>query len=195
MYLLVELQTRLVLKTAETLPVVSVDGVVMVDGQRSAICPAETEIVEVASVPSDGGPWKHIDGAFVSALAPRWTSIPDAQSNLVQQIEATCEKLMAAIKTSYPASEVSTWDQQVREALDYQADPLMTVPLIGNMATARGLTKDELVGRILLKATAFAGLAGQIIGRRQALEDAIMAATTLDALTLIEVEINTGWPV
>lgn len=124
---------------------------------------------------------------------PRWTSLQDGAADLLTQINTLCDQKMDVIKSGYPESEVSTWDQQVREALDLQADPLATVPLLGNLATARGLAREELANRVLAKATLFSAVAGQLIGRRQALEDVINTTTTLDELTAID--ITAGWPV
>ena len=44
-----------------------------------------------------------------------------------------------------------------------------------------GITRDDLVGRVLVKAELFAIASGQIIGRRQMLEDAI-AEASIEAL-------------
>jgi antitoxin component HigA of HigAB toxin-antitoxin module len=92
---------------------------------------------------------------------------------LLGLINATCEAEMAAVKSGYPESEVLSWAKQETEARAYQADADASTPLIDSLAAARGLTKAELVSRIIAKADAFAVVSGAIIGKRQALEDAL----------------------
>ncbi len=90
-------------------------------------------------------------------------------------INADCEKAIASIQASYPASEVLSWPKQEAEARSYVADPDAVTPLLDALAEARGIDKAELARRVILKADAFAQYSGAAIGKRQALEDALNA--------------------
>lgn len=126
---------------------------------------------------------------------PYIASLEDAQGELLRQVNFLCDQKMTTLKGGYPEEEIKTWNQQVREAELYHVDPLATVPMLTAMSTARDLPKDVLASRIMTKASAFAGLAGQIVGRRQKLEDDIAAATTLAEAGLLAETILIGWPV
>ena len=106
--------------------------------------------------------------------------LAQAKADRLAAINIECDKALAVITASYPASEVSSWPQQVKEAQNLQLDPRADAPLLIALANARGLTVDELCGRVLAKSAAFSVVSGQIIGRRQALEDILNLATALE---------------
>lgn len=91
------------------------------------------------------------------------------------RINTGFEAAMQAVRAEYPESEVLSWPKQEAEALAWQADAGAATPLLDALAAARGMDKAELAGRILAKAAAYAVATGQLIGRRQALEDALQA--------------------
>jgi len=86
---------------------------------------------------------------------------------------------MGELVTGYPEREIASWPQQEKEARAYLADPAASTPLLDALAAARGVTKDALAAKIVTKADQFAAAAGALIGKRQALEDAINAAQTV----------------
>ena len=63
--------------------------------------------------------------------------------------------------------------------------PLSPTPLIDALSATRGVPKVTLAARIIAKADLFAGISGQLIGKRQGLEDSIEAATSKTALASI----------
>lgn len=101
------------------------------------------------------------------------------------ELNAGCERALSSLTVSYPPGELQSWPQQVKEADDLTANPEAETPLLSAIATARGLTVTELVGRVLLKAEAYAQLSGSAIGRRQALEDLLALAQTLEEVGAI----------
>lgn len=105
-----------------------------------------------------------------------------ARAARLADINAACERALAALSQAYPAGEVQSWSQQVKEAEALAADPATPVPLLEAIATARGLTAAELATRVLQKTAAYATLSGELIGRRQAAEDALAIAETLEAI-------------
>lgn len=102
----------------------------------------------------------------------------DYRAHKLAEINAAFEIAAAGIKASYPESEVLSWDKQEKEARDFLADPQAVTPQLDAMAETRGLDKTELANRIVSKADSFAVSSGQIIGKRQALEDQLKAMTT-----------------
>lgn len=110
---------------------------------------------------------------------------PDAGAQLtaakaarLAQINTACEAAVAELAASYPAGEVQSWPQQVREAEAALANPAAATPLLTAISTARGLDVAELAVRVQAKTAAYAAASGALIGRRQAAEDRLGAATT-----------------
>lgn len=93
----------------------------------------------------------------------------------LREINAACDAEVAALAEKYPDTEILSWPAQEREARALQADPNAATPLIDNIAAQRGITREDLAGRILAKAEAYAQEAGAAFGRRQALEDKLEA--------------------
>ena len=101
-----------------------------------------------------------------------------AKAAKLTEINAECQKAVAALAADYPDSEVQSWPQQVKEATALSADPQADAPLLTAIATARGLPVAELASRVLGKMNAYAAASGALIGRRQAAEDLIDVAAT-----------------
>ncbi len=99
----------------------------------------------------------------------------EAQASAPAAINAGCEQAIAAISADYPASEVLSWPKQEAEARACVADTGAPTPLLDALAAARSVGKAELAGRVIAKADAYAAYSGALIGRRQALEDALDA--------------------
>lgn len=116
--------------------------------------------------------WSYSGDEFIS---PPSEPLADVVANRLALINVACEQAIALISAGYPPSEVLSWPKQEREARAYAADPAAATPLIDALATARGIAKPELASRIIDKADLFAQVSGQLIGKRQALEDQLVA--------------------
>lgn len=128
------------------------------------------------------------DAVLIGTLelpADEAAQLAQAKAERLELITNECDKVLSAIKTSYPQSEVESWPQQVKEAEAIAADPQADAPLLNAIATYRGLTVVELAARVKAKADLFAQVSGTIIGKRQALEDALDVATTPDEVSAV----------
>lgn len=97
-------------------------------------------------------------------------SLEELAAQKRREINAASVEALAAVRNEYPDYEQLSWERQEREALEGGG------PLIESIATARGLELSELIERILEKSNRYQQAAGNVIGRRQALEDLIAAA-------------------
>ena len=116
------------------------------------------------------------------------SGLENARAIKLAEINAACERVMAAVTAGYPQSELLTFDKQEQEARAYTADAGASVPLLSALAASRGLALAELVRRVIVKADAFAAVSGVVVGQRQALEDRLaLAATTaeVDAISVV----------
>lgn len=113
--------------------------------------------------------------------------LAEAQQAAMRRINDAYEAELASIRTEYPESEQMTWDKQEREARAFLANSATATPLLNAMATGRGMDKTELATRIIAKADAWMQASGLATGKRQALEDQVKAAETVEAVESI------GW--
>lgn len=118
---------------------------------------------------------------------PPVPTFEEAKVTKLSEINKAADKTMAALVSTYPDREISTFDKQETEARAYMADPTAPTPLLSALAKARGLSMDELVKRVIAKADAFTAASGYIIGQRQALEDQLDTCKTLEEVQSIVV--------
>ena len=118
---------------------------------------------------------------------PPVPTFKEAKAAKLSEINKAADKIMAALISTYPDREISTFDKQEAEARAYMADPTAPTPLLSALAKARGISMDELVKRVIAKADAFAAASGYIIGQRQALEDQLDTCKTLEEVQSIVV--------
>ena len=118
---------------------------------------------------------------------PPVPTFKEAKAAKLSEINKAADKIMAALISTYPDREISTFDKQEAEARAYMADPEAPTPLLSALAKARGISMDELVKRVIAKADAFATASGYIIGQRQALEDQLDTCKTLEEVQSIVV--------
>jgi len=107
------------------------------------------------------------------------------------EINTACDAAVAKLAASYPEREIQSWPQQVKEAEALAGDADAPAPLLAAIADTRGLPVSELAERVLTKMAAYAQASGALIGLRQALEDALDDAETLEAIAAITFEAQT----
>lgn len=125
-------------------------------------------------------------------LAAEDRAFAASAEQLLTAISAECQRHLSALAAGYPDGEVSSWPAQVKEAEQIQGGAQAAAPLLSAIAAARGLPLRDLADRVLAKSAAYAAASGAIIGRRQALEDAVAAAQSAEDLAAID--ITAGWP-
>lgn len=178
------------------------NGTLTVNGQTVVLPAIQADaLVRVWSVP----PEYRENGLFVAVILPGQPDeipacsltatkylgelvYPAAESHKLEaakaaklvELNAGCERALSILTASYPPGELQSWPQQVKEANDLTANPEAETPLLSAIAKARGLAVVELVERVRLKAEAYAQLSGSAIGRRQALEDLLALAQSLE---------------
>ena len=112
-----------------------------------------------------------------------------ARAVKLAEINAATDAVLRTLTATYPASELLTFDKQETEARAYLADSTAPTPLLTALAVGRGITLADLAGRVIAKADAFAAASGYVIGQRQALEDQLDAAQTVEAVQAIVVNL------
>lgn len=146
-------------------------------------------------VVAEGAPEKGEDGKWCQTWEVRdYTSeeaaeaMERAKARKVREINAAYEQELGAALKDYPEAETKTWDKQEAEARAWVTDNSAPTPYLDGLATARDLSKSELVARVIAKADAWIALSASATGKRQRLEDEIEAATDLAVLDAIQWE-------
>lgn len=118
--------------------------------------------------------------------------LADAKTAKLSAVNAAAQAFInrAAHLDSTPDFEIRTWVIQAAEAKAWASDKTAPTPTLNTIATARGVPADLLKQKALEKALAFETLVATVAGQRQAIEDRIHAAATLDDLNAIDTTIR-----
>lgn len=112
------------------------------------------------------------------------------RADLIQQIADKADQFKTQILVGYPQTEIDSFYRQEREARAWTADNQTPTPMLSAIAENRGMPLDLLCKKVIEKAELFATIIGNIVGKRQAFEDRILAATADTQLTQLAQEIN-----
>lgn len=115
------------------------------------------------------------EGALLEAPGK---DVSTLRAEKMAEINGSYDAATSALVSTYPATELLTFDKQEAEARAYNADPAAKTPLVNALAAGRVMDKDELVRRIIAKADAFAVAVGYYTGQRQHYEDQLSEAVT-----------------
>lgn len=115
-----------------------------------------------------GNEWHAEGGENAQQLIDSYNPWPYEKAAKLSEINAWFDSAVAQLTAGTTQSERDSWSVQVNEA--YGIRP---VAMLAAMASARGISVDELIQRVKAKAEAFATHYGALQGRRDALEDLI----------------------
>lgn len=91
------------------------------------------------------------------------------------RINASYQAAVKAMTSGYPEDEINSWPKQEAEARAWLQDSNAGTPWIDGAAAERGMSKAELIDRIIANIALFAPMHGQLTGKRQKLCDQIAA--------------------
>ena len=124
---------------------------------------------------------------------PAWVDLPKPTleqlvASKSQEIDSKAQQYIDSLTPKYPEFEKLTFEKQEQEARAYLADSAVDTPVLTAIATARGLTVAELATRVVTKADQLTQLASVVAGKRQAYQDRLTAATTVEEVEAITVD-------
>jgi hypothetical protein len=129
--------------------------------------------------------------APVAANRPAPT-LAEAKAAKLAAMNAQCGKVADALTAGYPDFEISTWPDQQREVLAWQADAAAPTPCLDALAGFRGIPRLDYIAKTLTKVQQFRAAGWYLAGTRQKYEDQIKAATSTDALTVMTFNFTLG---
>ncbi|WP_304675166.1 hypothetical protein [Neisseria polysaccharea] len=109
---------------------------------------------------------------------------------LANRLAEKADELKNSLLAGYPQVEIDSFYRQEKEALARQADNNAPTPMLAQIAAARGVELDVLIGKVIEKSARLAVSAGAIIGKRQQLEDKLNTIETAPGLDALEKEIE-----
>lgn len=116
---------------------------------------------------------------------PAPPTLEEQKSARLAEINAAYNLAVSSMVSTYPSTELLSFDKQEQEARAWQIDNSASTPLIDALVLGRGIDKAELVRRIIAKADAFAKATGYLTGQRQKYEDMLEAAQTVEEVAAI----------
>lgn len=116
--------------------------------------------------------------AFQTAQSAKIAELNQAAQNFINQ--ATGEDKL-------PDFEIRSWEIQAAEARAWAIDNSTATPILDQIALERGISSDELKQKVLEKAQKSDMIVAAVVGQRQAWQDKIDSAKTLDELDAIEI--------
>jgi hypothetical protein len=131
---------------------------------------ANTAIETIAAIQSFIDLW--------NAAAPPVPPLPTAAQRIAAahaRINLAYESELAQLTADYPPSEIDSWSTQEKEARAKLENPNEQTLWIKAASSARKVSVDNLVARIIKKADEFAPIHGALTGKRQVLRDRINA--------------------
>lgn len=131
------------------------------------------------------------DGGVLAPAASR--GVEDARQSARERINRAADERLRQLSQAYPDGEIASWPQQTTEAESLVKNLDAAAPLLRAIAAARNVPLQDLATRVRAKVAAYAEASGQIIGQRQALEDAIYKVK-INAPDAIEAMDGINWP-
>ena len=112
-------------------------------------------------------------------------SIEELKENKLKEINYKYDIATSSLVSTYPQTELLTFDKQEQEARAWLKDNNVETPLIDALAEGRQIDKADLVNRIINKSDLFAIQTGYLTGQRQYYEDQLELATTKEEIEAI----------
>ena len=106
------------------------------------------------------------------------------KSYLIKVVMAKYQDIFNSLQKQYSAYEVESFVDQRNEWKAWKADETTATPIVDTLATAREITKEELMAKIEANVLAIV----QLQGAQNALEDKIKACTTIEMLQELEAQ-------
>lgn len=112
-------------------------------------------------------------------------TIEEIRNNKLSEINNKYNIATESLVSTYPATELLTFDKQEQEARMYMKDDSSDIPFLKNLAESRGIELDDLVQRVIKKADTFSNAVSILTGQRQKYEDMLDVATNVEEIEAI----------
>lgn len=158
------------------------------DGQ-AVIVDAAGELSDGLTLDAPPSHWHTWDGKkWAISKEAKAEQLAQAKAAKLAEINRAAQACIdqAAGLDKVPQFEVATWTIQALEAKAWHADNAAATPTLDAIADARGVPAETLKQKAYEKAAAFEQLTARVAGLRQAAEDKIKAAQTVDDVLVVQ---------
>lgn len=112
-------------------------------------------------------------------------SIEELKKEKLKEINHKYNIATSSLVSTYPSTELLTFDKQEQEARAWLEDNSTETLLVDALAEGRQIEKADLVSRIISKSELFAVQTGYLTGQRQHYEDQLELAKTKEEIEAI----------
>ena len=123
---------------------------------------------------------KNVDGVYIQEFVVKPIADEILEKTLerikgekLEQVRKEADKAAEPFLAEFSTPEKMTFDMQMQEVLNYQANAKAATPILDALAAGRGIPREELIQKALAKVTQLQMLSGAIVGKQQGYEDAI----------------------
>lgn len=157
--------------------------------ELSQIYFADNQIQVLPEQPSSFHVWQPEKRKWFLSKTAEKQAFQAAQTAKIAELNRTAQNFInrATGADKVPEFEVQSWKNQADEARAWAADNALATPILDQIAQERGISADELKQKVLEKAQQSDMIVAAVVGQRQALQDKIDSAKTLDELNAIEI--------
>lgn len=107
-------------------------------------------------------------------------SLEEVKAAKLAEINASCDAILKQAVSGYPETEQQTFYKQDAESAAYLKNPEVETPFLTTLATARGISLEDMVVKVRAKTDAFSQLSAFICGQRQAMEDLLDTCASVE---------------
>lgn len=108
-----------------------------------------------------------------------------SKQDAIERINDNYIRSVAVLEADYPQPERESWHVQTDEARRLLNDQSAHTPWIDAAAQGRGVTREELALLIAEQDSQYRAIHGTLTGKRQALRGRVMAAESVEELSII----------
>ena len=123
-------------------------------------------------------------------LSPPEKDIDTIRKEKLSEINGNYNSAVSALVSTYPKTELLTFDKQEKEARAYKEDSSIEIPFLSLLAKYREVDINVLVDKVILKADLFQDSVGKLTGLRQKYEDMLDKCETKEDIEKIIPEYN-----
>jgi hypothetical protein len=105
------------------------------------------------------------------------------QAILRMKVDDIYDKRMLQLNMNVSALELSSWDQQKTEAARYTAGDVTSQPLLTALATARGITLEQMVDKVTTAVANYGNNIADLLARKHEVETDIKACESVADVT------------
>jgi len=132
------------------------------------------------------GEMLYSDKVAIDSIVDNYDPLPDAKVDAILRINEQSQSLMQNIEDSYPEFEKRTWPTQKAEVEAWDKNNNSPTPLLDIIASTRGVERVALLNKAKSKVEEYNLYAATLAGKRQKLEDEIVASIDLDFICTVK---------